>query len=127
MRDLSYCVINKFNGYNILKAEIKDEEKKVHQPIDIVYVPIKNSNEIINCYFTDNLHLAYRSYCTRKKGDETIEKLPARQCYYCDKYFTNLSKFNTHAKCSDIAGIVYTFEHKNIISFQDNFKHLGDC
>ena len=42
MRDLSSCVIKTFNGYNILKAEIKDEEKKVHQPIDTVYVLIKD-------------------------------------------------------------------------------------
>ena len=27
---------------------------------------------------------------------------------------------------SDIVGIAYTFEHKNIISFQNNFKYLGD-
>ena len=99
MCDLSFCVIKKFNGYNILKAEIKDEEKKVHQPIDIVYNPIKKSNEIINCYFTDNLYLAYRSYGTRRKGDETIEKLLLRQCYYCDRYFANLSKFNAHIRC----------------------------
>ena len=63
----------------------------------------------------------------KKKGDEIIEKVPARQCYYCHKYSTNLSKFIAHLKCcSDIAGIAYTFEHKNIISFQDNFKYLGD-
>ena len=101
--------------------------KKVHLLINIVYVPIKKSDEIINCYFTDNLDLAYRSYCARKKGDKTIEKLTTRQCYYCDKYFANLSKFSVHVKCcSDIAGITYTFEHKNIISFQNSFKYLGD-
>ena len=62
IRDLPSCVIKKFNDNNVLKREIKDEQKNVCQPIDIVYVPIKKSHEIINCCFTDNLHLAYRSY-----------------------------------------------------------------
>ena len=36
--------------------------------------------------------------------------------YYCKKYFSNVSKFNRHVICcSEIAGIVYKFEHKNIV------------
>ena len=74
VRDLSFCVIKRFNGYNILKAEIKDEEKKFHQPINIVYVLIKKSNEIMNCYFTNNVQLTYRSYCTvSNKGNEILK------------------------------------------------------
>ena len=115
------CIIKKFNGYDILKAEINGEEKKQHIPIDIVYIAVNWSNETINCYFTVNLHFAYGSYCSReniKTGAKTIEKLSAWQCYYCDKYFSNISKFNGHVKyCSDIAGIIYKFEHKNFVSF----------
>ena len=83
-------VIKKFNGYDILKAEIKGEEKKQHAPIDIVCIPVKGSDKTTNCCFTDNLHLVYRSYCSResiKTGKKTIEKLTAWQYYYCDKYF----------------------------------------
>ena len=126
IRDLSSCVIKKFDSYDILKAEIKGEEKKNHILIDIVYIPVNRSNETINCYFTNNLHLAYRSYYLRenkKTGEKNIEKLSARQCYYCDKYFSNISKFNGHVKCcSDIAGFIYKIEHKNVVIFQDNFS-----
>ena len=73
--------------------------------------------------------MAYRFYCLRestKTGDKTIERLSTQQCYYYDKYCSNVSKFNDHVKyCSDIAGNVYKFEHKNIVSFQDNFGYLG--
>ena len=62
-----------------------------------------------------------------KTGEKTIEKPFARQCYYCDKYFSNISKFNSHVKCSSgIAGFIYKFEHKNVVIFQDNFSYLGD-
>lgn len=58
---------------------------------------------------------------------KAIEKLKAQQCYYCNKYFSNVSKFNAHVKCcSEISGITYKFEHKNIISFQNNFSYLVD-
>lgn len=58
IRDLSPCVIKKFDGYVILKVEIKAEQKKQHVPIDIVYIPVKEPDETINCYFTNKLHLA---------------------------------------------------------------------
>ena len=49
MRDFSSCVVKKSNGCDILKAEIKNEEKKLYIPVHIVYVPVKGHNEIINC------------------------------------------------------------------------------
>ena len=55
---------------------------------------------------------------------KTIEQLNAQQCYYCDKYFSNISKFHAHVKCC--SEIAYKFEPRNIISFQDNFSYLGD-
>ena len=65
----SDCVIQKFNGYEILKTQLKNEDKNCHEPIDIIYEPV-NDERSIECYFTRNLHLAYRSYCCKKaKGD----------------------------------------------------------
>ena len=49
IRDFSSCVVKKSNGCDILKAEIKNEEKKLYIPVHIVYVPVKGHNEIINC------------------------------------------------------------------------------
>ena len=35
--DLSSCVIQKINGYEILKTQLKNEEKRCHEPVDIIY------------------------------------------------------------------------------------------
>ena len=40
-------------------------------PIEIVYEPIYNDNVPVPCYFTDQIHLAYRGYIGRiVKGKE---------------------------------------------------------
>ena len=51
-----------------------------------------------------------------------------RQCCYCDNYFaSSKNEFSKHIKkCTSVEGITYNFENNKIISFQDNFKYLGD-
>ena len=46
-------------------------------PIEIVYEPIYNDNVPVPCYFTDQIHLAYRSYIGRivKEKEKKIIKL----------------------------------------------------
>ena len=34
---LSLCVIQKFNGYEILKHQLKDQENQFHEPVGIIY------------------------------------------------------------------------------------------
>ena len=36
-RDLSACIVQKFNGYEILKIQLKDIEKRNREPIEIIY------------------------------------------------------------------------------------------
>ena len=49
------------------------------------------------------------------------------QCYYCNKFFIRLKRQERHSKnCSGIPGIVYNFNNKNLISYQDNFNAKGD-
>ena len=64
--DLLACVVQKFNGYEILKIQLKVIEKQNHEPIDIIYEQV-NDERHIQCFFTDDLHLAYRSYYSKKK------------------------------------------------------------
>ena len=115
------------NSYDILKSEPKNEEKQFYEPIDIVYEPV-NGESSVKCFFTDNLHLAYRSYCSKPGNNNAkFQNMTARQCYYCGKYIVHYGTFKKHIKsCSDIAGVVYKFENNKIITFQDNFKFMGD-
>ena len=59
----------------------------------------------------------------KKIHHETI-----RQCHYCENYFSKIKEaMKKHTKiCAVKEGIVYTFENGKIISFQGNFKYLGD-
>ena len=60
------------------------------QTIDIVYEPVGNENELVICYFTGNINLAYRSYVNKKvKGEDKISNLTVRQCHYFENFFVN--------------------------------------
>ena len=47
--DLSSCVVQRFNGYEIIKARLKSEEKRCHKPIDIIDEPV-NDERSIACF-----------------------------------------------------------------------------
>ena len=88
-RDLSSSVIEKFNRFQIIKRGLENKEKEDFCSIDIVYEPVSNKNDLLICYFTDNIHLAFRSYISKKvKGEEEIRYDTVRQCHYCENYFS---------------------------------------
>lgn len=60
-RNLSVSVIENFNGCEIIKYELVRKEKIDFVPIEIVYEPIYDDHVPVLCYFTDQVHLAYRS------------------------------------------------------------------
>ena len=124
---MSACVIQKFNGYEILKQQLKRHEKHFHEPIDISYEPVID-NSVMVYFFTNDLHLACGSYYSRTvKEKHQVLHPTTRQCYYCDHYFASKPIFENHIKrCNNIAGIVYEFKNNKIVSFQENFKYMGD-
>ena len=83
-------MIEKFNGYEIIKRGFRNKEKEDFYPIDIVYEPVSNRGDLVICYFTDEIHLAFRSYISKKvKGVEKIVHNTVRQCHYCEKFCKN--------------------------------------
>ena len=50
LRELSSCVIKKFNGLNIFRVEFSENVRQPFTPIDIIYKPVKNSDNIANCF-----------------------------------------------------------------------------
>ena len=50
IRNLSSCEIQRFNCHNILKPEIKRDEKQFHEPVDVIYEPVVDSKPR-NCFF----------------------------------------------------------------------------
>ena len=50
----------------------------------------------------------------------------AFECYYCGKFFARVDKQKRHTEnCSGFLGIIYNFNKKNLITFEDNFKSKG--
>ena len=59
IRDLLSCIIEKFNGFNIVRIEFDKKLRQKVSPIDIIYKPVKKEDEIIKCFFSLKISLAY--------------------------------------------------------------------
>ena len=52
LKELSSCIVEKFNGFNIFCVEFNKKVRQSFRPIDIIYKPVKKCDEITNCYFS---------------------------------------------------------------------------
>ena len=50
IREISTCIIEKFNGFNIVRIDFDQKIRQNFLPIDI-YKPVKKEDEIIDCFF----------------------------------------------------------------------------
>ena len=68
-------------------------------------------------------YTAYRLYCSQKKMEVAITPL-SKSSWHAS---VAPSKFNLQVKCcSDVAGIVYVFEHRNKFPGQDDILRRPD-
>ena len=58
IRELSACIHEKFNGFNIVRIEFDQKIRQNFSPIDILYKPVKKEDQIIDCFFSDKMTLA---------------------------------------------------------------------
>ena len=61
-RNLSSSVLEKFNGYEMIRQKLQRKEKIDVTPIDIVYESSYDESITILCFFTDQMFLGYKSY-----------------------------------------------------------------
>ena len=96
------------------------------KPIDLIYKSTKRIEIEPLCYFSDDISKAYSSLHSKgKKGMSRAHK--CYQCYYCNKFFILEPRQKRHMEnCSGSPGVVYNFNNKNLISYQDNFHAKGD-
>ena len=52
LRDLSSCIIEKFNGFNIVRIEFDKKLRQKMSPINIIYKPVKKEDQIFECFFS---------------------------------------------------------------------------
>ena len=128
-RNLSTCVLEKFNGYENIRNNLWKKEKIDFTTINIVYEPSFDENVPVICNFTDQIHTAYKSYIGRfDKGKERLSNRTIRQCYYCQNYFAkNKEMMKKHRLvCTAKEGITCSFDNGQILDYQENFKYQGD-
>ena len=128
-RELSACIIQKFNGYELLRNHLNFIKRKDFIPIDVVYEWTLNENMIIECFFTPKIHLGFRTTIGKsRKGGNVLNHNHAKQCHYCNNYFIKSDeKTKKHLSiCSGKAGFTFSFDNEKIVDYQDHYRNLGD-
>ena len=124
-KKLSSCVEERFNSFEIIRHMFEKEQKEKFQPVDIAYKPIKSIEQNIECFFTDEIHLAYRALVHR--GNVKFNSMTAEQCFSCNNFFVGKATREKHLeKCSQMPGVTYKFENQHLTTFEDNFRFMGE-
>ena len=124
IRNLSLCIIEKFNGFDIVRIEFERKLRQKMYPIDIIYKPVKKEDEIIECFFISQINLAYRSTFSE---NQKIKHSTAYQCYFCSNYYGGKDKFDRHIEnCTGKPGYLYNFNIQNMLTFKENLKFKRD-
>ena len=93
--------------------------------IDIIYKPIKNPKISLLYYFIEDISKAYTNFYNQK--DTFKRAYSCYECYYCRKFFLKKGRHKRHMEnCAGAPVVIYNFNTKNLISFQDNFHAKGD-
>ena len=93
-------------------------------PIDIIYKPIKKSDDKINCYFSEKLNIAF---CANFNEGSKIKHCSAWQCYFCSNYYARKKKFDYHfEKCTSCPDYINNFNTQSLLTFEENLKYKGD-
>ena len=125
IKQLSRCLIEKYNGFQVVKIDFSKKESQKFEPIDTIYIPTKNPEVLPECYYTLDISKAYTSVYSHGLKQKRAFKL--YECYYCRKFFIQKNKHEKHLSvCSGKPGIVYNFCIQNLVSFEDNFGSKGD-
>ena len=109
VRELSDYITNKYNRFNIVWLEQSKNMRKII-PIEIIYKPVKNCNEVINCYFSNKINLAFRSAFSE---NGILRHGTAFQCHFCSNYYRRKDKYDRHLdSLQGNLGIFITLIHK---------------
>ena len=125
IRQLSSCLIQKYNGFQVISIEFNRKQKKKIKPIDIIYKPTKNPEIDPLCYFLKDIAKAYSNFYSIK--NKTKRAYSCYECYYCRKFFLRPETQKRQMEnCSGVPGVIYNSNTQSLISFEDNFHAKGD-
>ena len=117
-KQISSCITEKYNGFQVISIKFARNEGKRFKPIDIIYKPTKNSEITPLCCFSHDIWNAYINFYNIK--DKTRRVHGCHECCYCRKFFLREDRHRRHIEnCAGVHWVVYNFNTKNLISFQD--------
>ena len=128
-RQLSTCVLKKFNGYEVIRYGLTRKEKVDFIPINVVYEPSYDESVPVTCNLTNQIHQVYKSSVgCFDKCKERISNKAIKRCQYCQKSFSkNELAMKKHlSNCGAKKGITYSFDNGQILDYQGNSKDQGD-
>ena len=124
VRELSGCITNKYNGFNIVRLEQSKKIMRKFITIEIIYKPVKNCNEVINCYFSNKINLAFRSTFSE---NGILRHGTAFKCHFCSNYYGRKDKYDRHLdSCTGKPGYIYNFNTQSLVTFVENLKYKSD-
>ena len=125
LRTLSSCIKEKFNGFTFGDIWLQTKQKSDLIPVNILYMPVKKENDVIKCFFTNDLKNAYRALYLKGSREHSAKTL--YECFYCNEFWISKNKYEAHLRvCGKKPGVVYNFDLKNIVTFEENLKYKGD-
>ena len=93
-------------------------------PIEIIFKPVKKCNEIINCYSSNKINLAFRSTFSE---NGILRHGTAFQCHFCSNCSGQKDKYDHHLdSCKSKPGYIYDFNRQSLITFEENLKYKSD-
>ena len=123
-RRCSSCLFEKFNGFQVVYLENENTIRILFRPINIIYEPVPKQTEIVNCFFSDCIHLSLIGFQLEKNRKHWTT---AWECYFCLNYFRRKQKFDAHVKhCAGQRTIVYNLNTNNLVTSKDYLKYKDD-
>ena len=104
----------------------KKKQEKILNGLILFISQLKTQKKKSLCYYSVDVS---KAYCNTYSVSDS-EKLKhgfAYECYYCVKFFTWPDGHKKHMEnCAGIPGVIYNFNKKNLINFEDTFGSKGD-
>ena len=124
VRQIYICLTEKYNGFQTISIEFAGRERKNFKPIDIIYGPTKNTEIRPLCYYTNIFQKHIQIFMTKKVKQK--ELIVAMNAIIAD-LFLKKDRHKRHIEnCAGVRGVVYNFNTKSLIRFQDKFHAKDD-
>ena len=85
IRKVSSYIKEKFNGFHVAQPSLSKGQKKDLNPINIIYIPVRSQEDVIQCFFTNDIKNAFRG--TYNIGQDIRHASTVYECYYCSSFF----------------------------------------